>query len=753
MNSPTHYILLVDDNQNDLLQIQEELKNENYDILVARNNEEFKNCFQQGKINVIISEISLTNYNGFDALILVKEQKGTLPFIFLSRNISEETTRKLLSKGATDCIEKTGMAKLGFAVKRALRESELILENEKSKIFLRYHDEQLRQLLTNMNEGVVMTDRNSTIHFVNKKYCTLTGYKADELIGGSFKKIFFNSNFSSADQISNHEFQEKELARKDRKKIWVRISGVPIFDSHGNGGLIHILEDIQEQKNTEYELRKLSRAVDQSPESIVITDPQGNIEYANPVTFELTGYSKNELLGAHTRIFSSKQKSPEEYRELWETINWGKVWKGEFQNKKKNGEIYWESATISPVMNNNNEITHFLAIKEDITEQREMTRELIIAKERAEANDRLKSAFLANISHEIRTPLNGIFGFAELLRTPELTDDLKEKYIRIIEQSGQRMLNVMNDIVDISMIESGQIETHISETNLNKLLNDLESIFSAEAREKNLILALDKKWGGDDFLIFTDQDKLTRILTNLLKNALKFTATGSIKFGYSRFGNSLRFFVEDTGVGIPEQQTEFIFERFRQGSVSLTRAYEGVGLGLPISKAFVEMLGGTIWVESKVGVGSTFFFEITLKEKTKNKPGAFTTNTLPTAQKINILIVEDDRNSLVFMKTLLKLEGFSILEAYNGIMAIEIVKNHPEIDLVLIDMKMPEMDGFEATTHIKQLKPSLPVIAQTAYALREDIENAHKAGCDDYVHKPVKKQILLEKIKKLLPEK
>jgi PAS domain S-box-containing protein len=520
------------------------------------------------------------------------------------------------------------------------------------------------------------------------------------------------------------------------------------------------LDDAKEKetlRKTETQLRKLSRAVEQSPNIIFITDTDGKIEYANPSTHKLTGYTLEDLIGQNPRIFSSGKTPREEYVRLWELIKSGNDWNGEFLNKKKNGELYWESANISPILNEKGEITNFLALKEDITEEKKIMLELISAKEHAEESDRLKSAFLANISHEIRTPMNGILGFAELLKTPELSSDIQDGYIRIIEQSGNRMLNIINDIVDISKIESGQMKTHIQDTNVNQLLNDLQVFFTPEAEKKGLSLSFATALPDEESNIQTDHTKLTQIFTNLIKNALKFTKTGSIEFGYGSTAvetrhalslPTLTFFVKDTGAGIPADQTEMIFERFRQGSVSLTRAYEGAGLGLSISKAFIELLGGKIWVKSEPGKGSVFYFNLPYSKKTIASSEIEPINLEPRLRSTHILIAEDDESSMKFIRTILGHEDFILYEASNGIEAVDSVRNNPAIDLVLMDMKMPEMDGIEATRQIKSLRPELPVIAQTAYTFAENEEKIRLAGCDDYLSKPIKRQVLIEKIHK-----
>jgi CheY-like chemotaxis protein len=350
--------------------------------------------------------------------------------------------------------------------------------------------------------------------------------------------------------------------------------------------------------------------------------------------------------------------------------------------------------------------------------------------------------------------MNGILGFAELLKTPELAHDIQERYIHIIEESGKRMLNIINDIVDISKIEAGQMIIHLEETNVNQLLRDLLVFFTPEAHSKGLKLSVSMNLSDEKSIVQTDHTKLAQILTNLIKNAIKFTKSGSIEFGYdsnveANHDSFLQFFVKDTGVGIPEDQTEMIFERFRQGSVLLTRAYEGAGLGLSISKAYVNMLGGQIWVKSEIGKGSEFSFSLPLNNIEAAPTETNETQTNNRDQKpYCLLVAEDDENSMLYIKTLLESEHITVLEAINGEMAVDQIRKYPEICLVLMDLKMPEMDGFEATRLIKLLRPELPVIAQTAYSFTEEREKAERAGCDDYISKPIKKQVLIERITK-----
>lgn len=754
-------ILHLEDDLNDSLFIKLWLNKENLDFnyFLADNETDFRNHLLSQKIDIILSDYNLPDYSGADALLLIKNLYPHIPFVFVSGTMGEEAAIQSLLNGATDYVLKNRLERLGSAIKRALRESLLQKEYKKAIDTLRQKEEQYRILIEGMNEGLMLTDINNIILFVNQQACNITGYTSDELIGLDSFDLLFSSVSDQEKQKKNKlrvqgvkDICEIEIQRNDDSKVWIRFSASPVFnESKQVTGSIGVFENINDRKKAEEDIRKLTLAVEQSPDSIIITDTEGVIEYANPTTVALTGFTAEELYGKKTSIFSSGDKSEINYEELWETIKSGQIWNGEFLNQKKNGELYWESATISPICNQNGLITNFLAIKEDITDRKNLTRELILAKEKAEESDRLKSAFLANISHEIRTPMNGILGFSELLKNPQLLPEAKNRYIQIIEQSGNRMLSIITDIVDISKIESGQMNLESNKINVNHLLSELAVLFTPEAQAKELRLSFTTALPNEKSFIQTDRNKLTQVLTNLIKNSLKFTKEGSINFGYELVDDYLEFYVKDTGVGIPADQTEIIFEQFRQGSISLTRAYEGAGLGLSISKAFVEMLGGTIWVETKLGQGSVFYFRIPYNKQSQ-KPVHFEEGkeSTPTSNVITILIAEDDVNSLMFLRTLLELDGLKILEAANGQEAVEAVKDHPEISLVLIDMKMPIMNGFEATRLIKQIRPKLPVIAQTAYAFAKDQDEALQAGCDDYISKPIKKQALMDKIHKLL---
>jgi CheY-like chemotaxis protein len=384
------------------------------------------------------------------------------------------------------------------------------------------------------------------------------------------------------------------------------------------------------------------------------------------------------------------------------------------------------------------------------------------AKEKAEESDRLKSAFLANISHEIRTPMNGILGFVELLKEPDLTGEEQQEYFQIIEKSGERMVNIINDIVDLSKIESGQIKVSISETNVNEQIEFVYALLRQEIEQKGLQISFENSLHEKDVIIKTDKEKLYAILSNLVKNAIKFTKKGFIEVGCGlvethgsgslKEPDLLQFYVKDTGIGIRHEQQEFIFERFRQGSESLNKNYQGAGLGLSISKAYVEILGGEIWVESEEGLGSTFYFTLPFLVES-NEKGVFNKNNIIGNQekqikKLKILIVEDDDGSSKFLNLAVRQISKKTLIVENGHEAIEACHNNPDIDLVLMDIQMPEMDGYEATRQIRQFNTDVIIVAQTAFALSGDNEKAIAAGCNDYVAKPIQKDQIIALVEK-----
>jgi len=434
-------------------------------------------------------------------------------------------------------------------------------------------------------------------------------------------------------------------------------------------------------------------------------------------------------------------------------INFDKEYKIIRMNDKA---VRWVHGLGSLKFDANNQPITMIGTLQDITERKRFEEDLLIAKEKAEENDHLKSAFLANMSHEIRTPMNGILGFAALLKEPKLSGEEQQEYIGIIEKSGVRMLNIINDIITISKVESGQMKTYISQTNINEQVDYIYKFFKPEVELKGMHIAFTKPLADNEATIRTDKEKIYAILTNLVKNAIKFSDKGSIELGYricrDQAGNDkaclvstpekIEFYVKDNGVGIPKDRTAAIFERFVQADIGDKRAFQGAGLGLSISKAYVEMLGGEIWVESEEGKGSTFYFTIPYTSKPEiinvnatTVPENLTKNN-PVVKGLKILIAEDDEISGMLIVMAIKSLESKVFKATTGIETVEVCRNNPDLDFVLMDIKMPEIDGYEATRQIRKFNNDVIIIAQTAYALTGDREKALEAGCNDYIAKP-----------------
>ncbi len=941
-----------------------------------------------------------------------------------------------------------GSFKQTYCVFADITERKLMLEQ------LQKSEELKRLILETTLEGFCIVDLFGRIIYVNDSYCRLIGYSREELLNMSVKDVEgleSQTNVESRiERILSKGNDNFESLHKCKNGSFIDV-GISINYLSADKCFFVFIHDVTELKRNERALKKLSLAVEQCPVSIVITDTHGNIEYGNPKVAEITGYVPEELIGRNPRIFKSGETTKKEYQDLWATISSGNEWSGEFHNAKKNGELYWEHATISPIFNEKGAISHFLAVKEDVTERkkteqiqkvifdiskaalatenleqlikliqielgtvidttnfflalydsktdtinlpffsdqyddfkslpasntitnyvinsktslladleklhelenaglisrhgadsliwlgvplkidkevigviavqsytnkdaynesdekilefisdqisiviqrkkdeesllvalekaeesentyrllfesisdavmiseitedgrsgkfiqvndiackrlgytreellkktpieinsdkaklaipiimgkifdknqhiietehvakdgriipveistqiaqfndktvfysiaRDVTqrklaeKELLNALEKAEESDRLKSAFLANMSHEIRTPMNGILGFAEVLKDPDLTSEQQQEYLGIIERSGARMLNIINEIVDISKIESGQMKVLISETNVNEQLMFITKFFQTEAETKGLQLSYKTALSTDDAVLLTDREKLYAILTNLVKNAIKYTDEGSIEFGCkileTRQSVSLQFYVKDTGIGIPKHRQKAIFERFIQADIVDKMARQGAGLGLAISKAYIEMLGGKIWVESEDGKGSAFYFTLPFTTEPRKKESIHNEilhqiDEIP-AINLKILIAEDDESSSKLVSLSIQKITNEIILVKTGKEAVDACRDNPDIDLVLMDIQMPEMDGYEATRQIRQFNKDVIIFAQTAFALSGDKEKTLDAGCNDYIAKPIRRDTLLELVQK-----
>ena len=411
---------------------------------------------------------------------------------------------------------------------------------------------------------------------------------------------------------------------------------------------------------------------------------------------------------------------------------------------------YYMNNTIGIV--ENGYLIRYWGTQTDISENKKYQQELEIALKRAEENDQLKNAFLNNLSHEIRTPMNSIIGFSSLLAERELTEEKRKKFVKVIQANGNQLLRIIDDILDIAKIETNQVKIYPEKFALNKLMDTIKSMVenTVLSSGRNIKVKIEKDFPDSKDQIETDKTRLTQILTNLTSNAVRFTEEGTIKIGYKEDNGCLRFYVADTGVGIPSDKQDIIFDRFRQAGDDTAKWFGGNGLGLSISKGLVKLMGGNIWLNSSPGEGTTFYFTIPLKNGEKHETISKSEHQNKAYAGKTVLIAEDIEGSFELLKEYLRDTGIHSLWAENGMEAVKKVRLEKKIDLILMDIRMPVMNGFEAAKIIKEMHPEIPIIAQTAYAHTGDREKCLQAGCEEYLTKPVKRDSLMELLDKYL---
>jgi hypothetical protein len=624
-------------------------------------------------------------------------------------------------------------------------------------------------IISNVGQSVIATDLQGNVTYWNMAAEKIYGWSPAEAIGQNITNLTpaLQTKEQAIDimkQLSDGKTWAGEfyVKRKDGSSFPAFVTDTPILDSNGKlTGIIGISSDITERKQAEEKLKDnyifLQTLLNAIPAPVFYKDKEGRYIGFNKA-FELFFGKKAQELEGKTVFDCNPRELAEIYHakdtELFQNPG-TQIY--DLQMKDIQGfihDVVYHKATI---LDSKRNVSGLVGVILDITERKQLEVDLIAAKERAEENDRLKTAFLANMSHEIRTPMNGILGFTDLLKSPKLTGEEQQEYISIIEKSGDRLLDIINNIINISKIESGHIEPIISETNVNEQVEFTYNFLKPLAEEKDLQIFFKNSLPNNEALILTDKEKFLTILTNLVNNSIKFTPAGFIEFGYKKKGNFLEFYVKDTGVGIPQEQVDIIFERFRQGSESLSRDYEGAGLGLSISKAYVEMLGGEMWVDIDSGnslpnwstekKGSTFCFTIpynpVLNIKFADETDYVDVPVENKNRKLKILIAEDDEISKELIAIVTKEFSREIVIVGNGYQAVEACKKTSDFDLVLMDIKMPIMDGFEATRQIRQFNKDLIIIAQTAFAFPDDREKANISGCNDFITKPIRKEELI----------
>jgi len=640
-----------------------------------------------------------------------------------------------------------------------------------------------------MNSGIALLDANQKIIQTNQAFQDIANEKEIDLIGKQCYHVVHNNGcaingcpFERMKESKNREYSETIVNGKI-----CEILADPIFDANGFiSGAVYIITDISQRKRDEqiqhiiYGIahasmvekklenllvivrQELSKVLDTSNFFVALYNPEKDTLKKIIYEDEKDDYSewdaKNSFSGMVVKMGETLLLDKEKSERLAKHSNIeiqgspAVCWLGVpiINEEKAIGVMVVQSYHNENAYNNATArlmemIAHELAI---VIQKTNMIQELVAAKEKAVESDRLKSAFLMNMSHEIRTPMNGILGFLELLNEPELEEETRKSYNALVTKSSQRLLETINDILEISKIEAGVQEVSFQEINTAEVMQFHHDFFSKQASEKGLTLKIREQITGSDAQMRTDKYKLDGILTNLIKNAIKFTFKGGIEIGNYLEGNNLVFYVKDSGNGIPPERIEAVFDRFVQADIKLTRAHEGSGLGLSIVKAYVEAVNGNIKVRSRVGKGSTFYVSIPYMSVTVKPETSGINNYVPDAplSNLTILVAEDDETSYLLLKSMLIREGITLIHTVNGKDTIMVLQKNPDISLVLMDIKMPVMNGLEAASLIRKFNKTIPIIAQTAYAYTGDSLKAKEAGCNDFISKPINRVELIRLI-------
>jgi PAS domain S-box-containing protein len=613
----------------------------------------------------------------------------------------------------------------------------------------------------------VIVDENvkGLISFVNpnvKGNINLKAMKAfRDMLTQFIENILINEKLMGEVKEKTNSLEQQKNNLEDN----VRERTVKLDNSRS--ALLYMLKDIEKAR------KKLSSAKEYTDniirsmiETLIVMDTKGVIQKVNKSTSDLLGYSEAELIGKHiSYIFPEKGKNAIN-KLIVDFLEKNIITNIERTYLTKDGIEIPVIFSGSVMKEADNMIQGIVCVASDITIRKKHEKEvqdqnkkieqtnieLIEALHKAEESDKLKTAFLQNMSHEIRTPLNGIVGFSQLLSSKNYPEANKLEIAKLVERSSFRLIELVNNILDIAKIETGQVNINSTAFNLNGFMRELKDFFELFVKEKKLTLDYQNSLEDDECIIFLDKEKLHQIMVNLINNSIKFTNEGGVIFGYTIQKNLIEFFVRDTGVGIPEEMQERVFDRFTQADVALTRNYEGSGLGLSICKGLTELLGGKMWLKSAMGKETTFYFTVPyLPTNMKNGQGGSALFDLEKIRKkLKILVAEDDEINFKFVEYLFLHSKHNLTWAANGQEAVDLFIHKDDFDIVLMDLKMPIMSGYEASTIIRSRFSDVPILALTAYAFEEDKQRALDAGCTDFLQKAYKKDDLFEKIIKLV---
>ncbi len=617
--------------------------------------------------------------------------------------------------------------------------------------------------INNSPQGIFVMNKIWQFREANPAYLTFIGYTMEELLSLTLEDVLLPENIDQDLEAYNKIMQEGEISYetqtilKNREIKWIKIQAKIIEKDK----ILIFVSDIDLKKKYDEHIHNaynmLHKVINSVPQIIFWKDKGLNILGGNERYILDAGFKSEEEIIGKTDYDCAWSNLAEEYRiDDFEVMKSGKSKHFVKEIIDENGKTTWLDTIKVPLFNTEGSVIGILGTVEDVTEKMQYEEKIIAAKNKAEESDRLKTAFLHNMSHEIRTPMNAIMGFADILPDCYDNKEMLEKYSKIIYGRGHDLLEIIEDILNIARIESGYLSSNITKITLQSIFSELDDFFVAYKNrilKENVILNIVDKQNISECEFSLDSGKLKQILINLISNAFKFTKEGSIELGVEKNDKELFFYISDTGIGIPKEKYEKIFERFSQVDTNYETILRGTGLGLSIVKGLLDHLGGKIWLESEVNKGTTFYFSIPAKSLKKAKTQLIENKTnkidLKKIANIPILVVEDEQYNMEYLKRLLSLYLKNVTYVMTGTDAFAKLKE-TTFDLMLLDIRLPDMSGMEMALRIKQEYPKIKLIAQTSFASLEDEKNALANGFDAYLTKPIKKDIVLETIFNLL---
>ncbi len=610
-------------------------------------------------------------------------------------------------------------------------------------------------------------EANGNFDRANKILLQSLDMLAGDITGKQSQELFDEEDAKKSDEGHNDVLKSGKQSQvtHSRNNRVLKTVNFPVLDDSGkitgSGGYQEDITNLTNSLQSLHVKREyLEALLENIPFYIFFTDRENRYLKINGMMAKLLRVKHpDDAVGLSNEAFFTRRvarKMIEEDKEIQETGNplINKI----IYFKDEGIDGFWMEKNKIPIKDERGVITMIVGIFKDVTELKEIETELKNARDKAQESDHLKTSFLANMSHEIRTPMNGILGFANLLRDPDITDEQKDLYLKHIDLSSNQLLHIIDDIIDISKIESGQLKISNKPVKVNDIMDEIYSSYFHRIRgdapgQKKINFNLKKGNDSTGFTIVTDDYRLRQIFNNVISNAIKFTHEGHISFGYAIKNNRyIEFYVSDSGTGIPADKMEIIFDRF--GQITDKKSYQpsGTGLGLPISRNLVKLMGGEMWVESTVGKGTKVFFTLPLvKEEISEDTEVIISNKTYNWSGKKILVAEDEELNWMFIREMLRKTGAEIIRAKDGIEAVEITRKvNP--DAILMDIKMPELNGIEATKQIRTFSKSVPVIAQTAYVMAEEQAESLRAGCNHFVTKPLDRTVVMEFIDRYFRE-